>query len=393
MKIAFLEFTGQGGIHQYSARYVEELTKIGFPSILITSKNSEISLKYGKKYEVEPYSGVVKSLFNIKKGLKKISKSRKGNIENNTVSRSSLNHNSLRGVRYLWEKIIKILQKEKINILHIQWLWDYYLEQLFYLKKIRDMGIKIIFTFHNWAPHNGINEEVINFYEKIDPYINLFFTHSHYDKEMIEKNYKISENKIKIIQMGNVLEFDSFDKIRNPYLTLLFFGYIRPYKGLEEFLTFFEENNFPFHLKIFGNTEINNKKNIQSLIENNRKFNKISANLSYIPNAKIPEVFKDADFLILPYKEATQSALISLAYSLKTPVIVYDVGGLSQNVKNNETGFIVQTPFEENFTKLMQKDLISIREKLSQNVLEYYESNMKWEIILKKYKKLLDLKF
>ncbi|MCD6578195.1 glycosyltransferase family 4 protein [bacterium] len=388
--IAFLEFTGQGGIHQYSAKYVDELSKAGIPSILITSKKSEMHLKYGKKYEIEPYSGMMKIAFYVKKLLKR---NRKPATQKGINNVKTGNHNSLRGVKSLWKKILNILKKERINVLHIQWLWDYYPEQFYYLEKIRKMGIKIFFTFHNWAPHSGINAYIVDFYEKLDEHIDNFFTHSDYDKVMIERNYKIKSNKVHLMKMGNVLEFKDIKKDRNPYLTLLFFGYIRPYKGLEEFLSFYNNNNFDLHLKIVGNIEKDRKSVIEKLVNNSKNKDKISLKLGYVPNEDIPNIFRDIDFLILPYKEATQSALISLSYSLHTPVIVYDVGGLSQNVKNSETGFIIKTPFKENFKDLFSNNLIEKRELLSNNAYEYYRNDMSWPAILEKYKNFLDLKF
>jgi glycosyltransferase involved in cell wall biosynthesis len=61
----------------------------------------------------------------------------------------------------------------------------------------------------------------------------------------------------------------------------------------------------------------------------------------YVPNEEIGLYFAAADVVVLPYADATQSAVISLAYAFDRPVITTDVGGLAEVVKDGETGFVV----------------------------------------------------
>jgi glycosyltransferase involved in cell wall biosynthesis len=60
----------------------------------------------------------------------------------------------------------------------------------------------------------------------------------------------------------------------------------------------------------------------------------------YIPNEKVKEFFIASDLVILPYRSATQSGILNLAFGFNKPVIITDVGGLSEFVLNEQTGII-----------------------------------------------------
>ena len=61
----------------------------------------------------------------------------------------------------------------------------------------------------------------------------------------------------------------------------------------------------------------------------------------YVPDEKVGRYFSAADAVVLPYKSATQSGIVQIAYQLDRPVICTDVGGLAEVVRDGETGFVV----------------------------------------------------
>jgi glycosyltransferase involved in cell wall biosynthesis len=63
--------------------------------------------------------------------------------------------------------------------------------------------------------------------------------------------------------------------------------------------------------------------------------------LQFVEEHNIAKYFISSDIVVLPYKTASQSGIISLAYNFNRPVIVTDVGGLREYVVENKTGFIV----------------------------------------------------
>jgi len=62
----------------------------------------------------------------------------------------------------------------------------------------------------------------------------------------------------------------------------------------------------------------------------------------YVPNEEVSKYFCAADVVVLPYVSATQSGIVQIAYQFDKPVIATDVGGLSEVVLNDRTGYIVK---------------------------------------------------
>jgi glycosyltransferase involved in cell wall biosynthesis len=134
----------------------------------------------------------------------------------------------------------------------------------------------------------------------------------------------------------------------NPKLTeenlhtdyVLFFGRIAPYKGLELLVKASrivkKKMGHEFILLIAGEGDISLLKNHMSDDDNAyiRILNK------RVPYQEIPHLFKGAKFLILPYVDASQSGVIPLAYTFSKPVIVSNVGSLSEYVEHGKTGLI-----------------------------------------------------
>lgn len=126
-------------------------------------------------------------------------------------------------------------------------------------------------------------------------------------------------------------------------LRILFFGKIRRYKGLEILIEALGllESGIGFQAVFAGECYLptdNFRKRIMELGLGER----ISWLDRYIPNEEIPGLFRSADVLVLPYLNASQSGVIPVAYQFDLPVISSRVGGLSEVVKEGETGYLVQ---------------------------------------------------
>ena len=171
-------------------------------------------------------------------------------------------------------------------------------------------------------------------------------------------------------------------------MNLLFFGFIRKYKGLDQLLKVFEDDKFKdknIRLKIVGEAKEKDIEYYKKLME--KSSIPISFDYHYKNDQEILGIFENIDFLILPYKNATQTALIPLSYHLRTPVIVSNVGGLPEFVKNGKTGFIVKEPFVTNFKELLSRNIKSTANEMSKSAFIYYQERMDWDSVIKRYLK------
>ena len=151
-------------------------------------------------------------------------------------------------------------------------------------------------------------------------------------------------------------------KIKDEELIILFFGFIRKYKGLDILLD---------AMQIIKNEKVNNK-HIKLLIAgefyDDRKLyeeqierlgikNNLILHTDFIPDKEVRNYFCAADVVIQPYRNATQSGVIPVAYHYEVPMIVTNVGGLPKMVPHNKVGLVAKPTAAS----------------LAEKILEYFE--------------------
>lgn len=123
---------------------------------------------------------------------------------------------------------------------------------------------------------------------------------------------------------------------------LLFFGFIRKYKGLGLLLDAFADErlkNLNLKLIIAGEFYEDKTPYLQQIQKLNLQ-NKVMVCDDFIPNNQVSTYFCASDVVIQPYLNATQSGVTQIAYYYNKPMIVTNVGGLAELVPNNKVGFV-----------------------------------------------------
>lgn len=123
---------------------------------------------------------------------------------------------------------------------------------------------------------------------------------------------------------------------------ILFFGYIRRYKGLDTLLEALPllRKTLDVHLLVVGEF-YHDEQIYRKQIDDLRIGDRVTIVSDYIPNDSVGEYFSAADVVVLPYRSATQSGIAQIAYQFDKPVIATDVGGLAEVVRHDVTGYIV----------------------------------------------------
>lgn len=127
-------------------------------------------------------------------------------------------------------------------------------------------------------------------------------------------------------------------------IVLLFFGYVRKYKGLDILIGAFPKilaKHPEARLLIVGEFYDNPKEYLE-LIKNLGIEERVNVINQFVPNEDVAKYYQAADVVILPYRSATQSGILNVAYGFYKPVIVTDVGGLAEFVNEGKTGFVVR---------------------------------------------------
>ena len=149
-------------------------------------------------------------------------------------------------------------------------------------------------------------------------------------REFINKNYDINLANEKVI---------------------LFFGFIRKYKGLMYLLDALPEilKNKKIKLIIAGEF-YDDDKPYREKIKSSGLENDVYLLSDFMPDDKVKYFFSACDCLVLPYTDATQSGIIQIAYFYDKPVIATDVGGLSEVIVNDKTGILIKPRNSESIT-------------------------------------------
>jgi len=159
-----------------------------------------------------------------------------------------------------------------------------------------------------------------------------------YRSELPRYDYYQTDNIVNISSFKGELGITEEDKV------LLFFGYIRKYKGLDILIKAFPKilEKYPKTFLLVVGEFYDNPSSYLKLIDDLNIGHKIKVINKFIPNEEISKYYQVSDVVILPYLSATQSAILNVTYSFKKPVIATDVGGLSEFVEKGKTGIIVK---------------------------------------------------
>ncbi|PJJ61295.1 glycosyltransferase [Hymenobacter chitinivorans] len=125
---------------------------------------------------------------------------------------------------------------------------------------------------------------------------------------------------------------------------LLFFGFIRAYKGLDILLEAFADprlRQLPVKLIVAGEY-YEDAAPYEALIKQYELESRLVRATDFIPNEKVADYFCAADMVVQPYKNATQSGVSQIAYHFERPMLVTDVGGLAELIPDGEVGYVVR---------------------------------------------------
>jgi glycosyltransferase involved in cell wall biosynthesis len=148
----------------------------------------------------------------------------------------------------------------------------------------------------------------------------------------------VPHERIDVIPLGP-LNYSSLSKMvkKQEFPTVLFFGRIAPYKGLDTLLKAFDKviETIPCRLRIVGDGNIDRYKN---WFTQNSYIEIINR---WVPEEEVGDIFASSDIVVLPYTSASQSGIIPIAAVYGLPVIATRTGGLPEQIEDGLSGWLV----------------------------------------------------
>lgn len=159
---------------------------------------------------------------------------------------------------------------------------------------------------------------------------------------------------------------------------LLFFGFIRKYKGLDILLEAMgDERLKTAGIKLIVAGEFYTDRQVyDDLIDKYQLRDRIHLFTDFIPDSEVRRYFCASDLVVLPYHNATQSGISQVAYHFEKPMVVSNVGGLPEVVPDGKVGFVTEPDpaaianailkfFEPNSLPGLQENLVAEKAKYS----------------------------
>jgi glycosyltransferase involved in cell wall biosynthesis len=303
-------------------------------------------------------------------------------------------------------KTASFIRKTKPDLVIFQWWHPFFAPAYWVILKVLRKKIKVVFLCHNVLPH-----EKFPFQKALTAAVlkqgDAFIIHSSPDehnlRELLGENYtNIKKNVHPAYQFMSIKKKSKAEarkelKINNDIILLLFFGFVREYKGLKILLDAFPKilvENESCKLLIAGDFLKNEKCDYIDRIDfcKQKTGDSIIVVDKYIPDNEIEKYFAACDLVVLPYLSATQSGVVQIAYGFNKPVVVTNVGGLPEVVIDGETGYIVppndagaladavniflHEPNKEKFAENIAKEAYKYSwDRLTEVVEELYQQN------------------
>src|SRR6266436_3377723 len=232
---------------------------------------------------------------------------------------------------------------------------------------------KVTLTVHNVnAGKRDLNDSFLNRLSLRIQY-NLchhIFVHTEGMKSELVSEFAVAADKVSVIPFGINNTVPKTDLTSNEAKrmlgiadndkTLLFFGNIAPYKGLEYLVSAFTEllnQDRSYRLIVVGRPKGSEGywKQIHEGIARSGIRDRIIQRIEYIPDEETELFFKAADVLILPYTRVFQSGVLFLGYSFGLPAIAADVGTLKEEIIEGQTGFAFRPQDPTDLTRMIGK--------------------------------------
>lgn len=262
----------------------------------------------------------------------------------------------VRGLRFLWGsmKALWAARRDGHRVVHLHH-FHVGSKEAFNVVFARLLGLHIVITAHDVeAFKEGLSVPL--FERWVYRTAQRVIAHSQVAKQELVQQLGVAHDKIDVILHGNYVASVPADVTRDmarahfglssDKRVLVFFGQIKDVKGLEILLRGFalaRQADPRLHLLIGGRVWKTDFSKYADIIDSHGLAPYCSLHIRYIPDDEIAYFLRCADLVVLPYLRIYQSGAVLLAMSYGSPVLVSDIAGMLEVVRDNSTGFVFKS--------------------------------------------------
>jgi glycosyltransferase involved in cell wall biosynthesis len=291
-----------------------------------------------------------------------------------------------------WVRTARAIEKYSPDLLIIQWWQPFFGAAVGTVCRVLQGPCTVLFLCHNVVPHER---------SRVDGWLS---------------NYALSKGDLFVVHSGEDLAnlkdlLPGADAVVRPHPTyevfrglgegarqtsersaerqILFFGYVRKYKGLEYLLRAMPEvlGELDVTLRAVGEfyDDVSHYRRLVSELGIERSVRLVDR---YVPNEDVGGYFSQTDLVVLPYVTATQSGIIQIAYSFGVPVVTTNVGGLPDVVDDGRTGYLVEPKDPSAIAQAILRYYREREEKDFRSTIADYARRFSWESMVDEIERL-----
>lgn len=298
-----------------------------------------------------------------------------------------------------WIRLGMRLKKAKPDIVIFKFWIPFMAPALGMLARIirKNKVTKCVALAHNVLPHEKrIGDRSLSnyFIKAMDGFLVL--------SESVKKDLEGFDYK-KPVRLSPHPLYDHFGELENRELALkklnleadwnylLFFGFIREYKGLDLALRALASPKLQkLKLKLIVAGEFySDSKSYLDLVKTLNISDRVIFHSNFITDSHIPTYFSVADLVIQPYKNATQSGVTQVAYHFNKPILVTNVGGLPELVPHQKAGYVSSLDPEEIASHILNFYTQEREKEFSDNIREF-KKKYSWELFVQQFNALME---
>lgn len=304
-------------------------------------------------------------------------------------------------LQYLYGTIYALVYCRMAGVKHVLFhIFSATHKEYVQLKLAKRLGLHIISIVHDIESlskedQQTLKHKIYNLSDHLIVHNNLSY------KSLIAEISEDNKAKISIIPHGNYTDFVLPNEcpevaeglgihFQPGKKYLLFFGQIKPVKGLDILLKAMADLPEDFVLVIAGRPHRDDFGKYQSIITNLNLQNKVIPIIRFISDEERDFLFKKCDALVLPYRKIFQSGVLLMALSYGLPIVASDLDANKEIIMQNQNGCL----FPDGNSKELAKQIVQLFEgdnlrRLQSAALETANTKFSWHVIAKKYLEIL----
>ena len=289
-------------------------------------------------------------------------------------------------------------------IFHILWNYKFRMfDRTLFLMFCKLLGKRLVFTAHNVnkgerdGTDSFLNQKSLRIQYRLVDHI---LVHTAKMKEQLVQMFGVQDEKITVVPFG------TYDMVPQSALTaaearqrlglcsenqtILFFGHIAPYKGIDLLVNAFARiaaQNKDSRLVIAGGPMKESEEQweqVQQVIEKSAMREQVLQHDRFIADHDIEMYFKAADVLVLPYTHIFQSGVLFMSYTFGLPVIATDIGSFSRDILEGFTGYLCRPNDPNDLAEVIEKyfssEMFRNLDEQRSKIKRFIHASHSWEV-------------